>query len=238
MSELASQVALDLIPGIGNHGIKQLISYCGSAQSVLSAPKSKLLKIPGVGEKLAEVIVSSKSLDEAEKIISKVEGMKAGILHYTDKEYPERLKNTPDSPNLLYVKGSGNLNPSKCISIVGTRKATDYGKGLTEKIIADLKSLDVTIVSGFAYGVDIQAHKACMNHKMPTLAVLAGGLNRIYPAAHKKYAEEIQSTGAILTESIPDTKPDRHLFPARNRIIAGMTDATIVVEAPEKSGAL
>ncbi|MBC6409011.1 MAG: DNA-protecting protein DprA [Ekhidna sp.] len=238
MSELVSQIALDLIPGIGNHGVKQLISYCGSAHEVFNAPKKKLLKIPGVGEKLAKLIVNSKSFSAAEEIISKTEKMEAGILHYTDKEYPERLKNTPDAPNLIYVKGPGILNPSRCIAIVGARKATEYGKRITEKIISDLRELDVTIVSGLAYGIDIQAHKACMNNKLPTLAILAGGLDMIYPSTHKKYAEELQNTGAILTESIPGTKPDRHLFPARNRIIAGMTDATVVVEAAEKSGAL
>jgi len=236
--ELTSQVALSLISGIGNQGLKQLVSYCGSAHGVFNTPKNKLLKIPGVGEKLAQVIVSSKSFSKAEKIISEIEKMEARILHYTDKEYPSRLKNTPDSPSLIYVKGSGVLNPSRCIAIVGARKATEYGKRITERIISDFKEFDVTIVSGLAYGIDIQAHKACTNNKLPTLAILAGGLDRIYPATHRKYAEEIQSTGAILTESIPGTKPDKHLFPTRNRIIAGMTDATIVVEAARKSGAL
>jgi len=238
MSELISQVALDLIPGIGNQGVKQLISYCGSAKAVFDAPKSKLLKIPGVGEKLASTIVSIRAFGEAEEIIKKVDTLGAKVLHYTNKDYPERLKNTPDAPNLLYAKGLGTLNPKRSIAVVGTRKATEYGKKITEKIISELKDLNVSIVSGLAYGIDIQAHKACLANNLSTLAVLAGGLDRIYPSTHKKYAEEIQASGAILTESIPGTKPDRHLFPARNRIIAGMTDATIVVEAAERGGAL
>jgi len=236
--ELVSQVALDLIPGIGNQGIKQLISYCNSAQGVFNAPKSKLLKIPGVGEKLAETIIHHKPYHRAEEIISRTSKIGAKILHYTHKKYPQKLKNTPDAPSLLYVKGSGDLNPCKTVAVVGTRRATEYGKRVTEKIIKELKILGVTVVSGLAYGIDIQAHKACLSNGLPTLAVLAGGLDRIYPSAHKKYAEEIQSNGVILSESIPGTIPDRHLFPARNRIIAGLADATIVVEAAEKGGAL
>ena len=236
--EKVAQVALDLIPGIGNQGIKQLISYCGSADGVFRSPKRKLLKIPGVGEKLAQILASSRTFSEAEKIIQQVERIQAKILHYTDTDYPKRLKNTPDAPNLMYAKGLGELNPRKCIAVVGTRKATEYGKRVTERIVSELKSLEVTVVSGLAYGIDIHAHKTCIENRMTTFAVLAGGLDRIYPSTHKKYAEEIQSNGVILTESVPGTKPDRHLFPARNRIIAGMTDATIVVEAAEKGGAL
>lgn len=236
--ELVSQVALDLIPGIGNQGTKHLISYCGSAKDVFNAPKNKLLKIPGVGEKLAQTIIGSNSFREAEEIIQKVDRIGAKILHFTDSRYPKKLKNTPDAPNLLYTRGTGDLNPRKSIAVVGTRKATEYGKKITEKIIEDLKDIEVTVVSGLAYGVDIHAHKACLKNHISTAAVLAGGLDRIYPSVHKKYAEEIQQQGVILTESIPGTKPERHLFPARNRIIAGMTDATIVVEAAEKGGAL
>lgn len=236
--ELVYQVALELIPGVGDKGIKQLISYCGSASKVFKTPKSKLLKIPGVGEKMAMTVLNSTTTSEAEKIISETKKAGANALHYTNKNYPELLKQLPDAPNLLFTKGYGNLNPERSIAVVGTRKATEYGKRTTEKLIAQLAGLDVTVVSGLAYGIDICAHKACLKNDVPTIAVLAGGIDRIYPSVHKKYAQEMQETGALVTESIPGTKPERHLFPARNRIIAGMTDATIVVEAAEKGGAL
>jgi len=236
--ELVSQVALELIPGVGGKGAKQLISYCGSASQVFTSPKSKLLKIPGLGEKLANIILSSDTVKEAAGIIESSEKIGSEILHYTHPKYPSLLKRVPDSPNLLSVKGSGNLSPSKSVAIVGTRKATEYGKRITEQIVDEVSNLNVTVISGLAYGVDIHAHKACLKKGVPTIAVLAGGLDRIYPSVHKKYAEEMLENGAILTESFPGTKPDRHLFPARNRIIAGMTDATIVVEAAEKGGAL
>lgn len=236
--ELVFQIALELIPGLGNRGVKQLFSYCGSATEIFKAPKSKLLKIPGVGEKMANTIKAASPFKEAETIVEKSNKIDARILHYTHKDYPQRLKQVPDAPCLLYIKGKGNLNPSRSIAIVGTRKATDYGKGITDKIVKELSNLDLTIISGLAYGIDIQAQRACLQNDIPTFAVLAGGLDRVYPSVHKKYAEEMQETGGIISESIPGTKPDPHLFPARNRIIAGMTDATIVVEAAEKGGAL
>ncbi|MEQ9465768.1 MAG: DNA-processing protein DprA [Ekhidna sp.] len=236
--ELVFQISLELIPGVGNRGVKQLMSYCGSASEVFRSSKNKLLKIPGVGEKMAEAILHSSPFKEAEDILKSAEKIGASVLHYTNGEFPARLKQAPDSPNIIYRKGNGDLNPKRCIAIVGTRKATDYGRSITDKIVEGLAALNVTVVSGLAYGIDIQAHKACLKNNLPTLSILAGGLDRIYPSVHKKYAEEIQDRGAIISESIPGTKPDPHLFPARNRIIAGMTDATIIVEAAAKGGAL
>ncbi|MEQ8629390.1 DNA-processing protein DprA [Ekhidna sp.] len=236
--ELVFQIALELIPGVGNKGTKQLMSYCGSATEVFRASKSKLLKIPGVGEKMADLIKQSSPFKEAEAIFISAEKIGAEVLHYTHPDFPRRLKQVPDAPNIIYKKGAGDLNPKKSIAVVGTRKATEYGKSITDKIVADLASLNVTVISGLAYGIDIQAHKSSLNENTPTLAILAGGLDRIYPSVHKKYAEQMQETGAIISESVPGTKPDPHLFPARNRIIAGMADATIVVEAAAKGGAL
>lgn len=236
--ELVFQIALELIPGIGNRGVKQLMSYCGSASEVLKTPKSKLLKIPGVGEKMAHAVVYASPLKEAEHIASNAEKIGAQVLHYSHASFPKRLKQVPDAPNILYAKGKGELNAKRSIAVVGTRKATAYGKEITEKIIADLANIDVSIISGLAYGIDIQAHKACLKNRIPTFAILAGGLDRVYPSAHKRYLEDIMNTGGIISESVPGTKPDPHLFPARNRIIAGMTDATIVVEAAAKGGAL
>jgi len=236
--ELVSQVALELIPGLGNKGVKQVISYCGSASNVFTAPKNKLLRIPGLGELMAKTIQNSNTKKEAEGIIEEADRVGATILHFSNKSYPALLKQVPDAPNLLFKRGIADLSPKRSIAIVGTRKATEYGKSITNQLIEELSSVNVAVVSGLAFGIDIAAHKACFQHGLPTIAVLAGGIDRIYPSEHKKYAEKMLGNGAILTESIPGTRPERHLFPARNRIIAGMTDATLVVEAAEKGGAL
>ena len=232
------QISLDLIPGIGNKGTKQLISYCGSAKQVFECPKSKLLKIPGVGEKLASTIQSTQPFKEAAAILISAEKIGAQVLHFSNPLFPQRLKQIPDAPNILYAKGAGDLNAKRTVAVVGTRKATRYGKEITDQIVKDLGTLNVSIVSGLAYGIDIQAHRAALKQNTPTLAVLAGGIDRVYPSAHKKYAEQMQDIGGIVSESVPGTKPDAHLFPARNRIIAGMSDATIVVEAAARGGAL
>ena len=236
--ELVFQLGLELIPGIGAKGVKQLISYCGSASAVFNTTKSRLVKIPGVGEKIARTIKSADPFREAKSIIMSCERVGVDIIHSTNPKYPKRLKQISDSPNILYTKGRGELNPKKIIAIVGTRSATNYGKKITDQIVSDLAFLGVDIISGLAYGIDIHAHKVALRNNLSTFAILAGGLDRIYPSAHKKYVQEILETGGIVSESIPGIRPDPHLFPSRNRIIAGMSDATLVVEAAEKGGAL
>ncbi len=231
-------LALTLVPGLGDRNVKQLISYCGSPAEVFSSNRSKLESIPGFGSKTASIILNHKTHSEAESIIKEAEKKEMEILTYLDSGYPQRLKLVIDAPPIIYKKGNGDLNPPRTIAVVGTRRATDYGKAATRKIANDLQALGSQVVSGLAYGIDIEAHRAALKNGSSTIAVLAGGLDRIYPSVHKKSAEEMQENGAIITESRPDTKPDPHLFPARNRIIAGMTDATIVVEAAERGGAL
>ncbi len=236
--ELVYQLSLELIPGIGQKGVKQLISYCGSASEVIKTPKSRLIKIPGIGYKMAEAVRAASTISEAEQIIKSCQAKEIEIVSYTDPRFPKRLKAIHDSPNILYVKGQGDLNPSRSISIVGARKATNYGKAITEQIVSELELIGVTVVSGLAYGIDISAHKAALKKSLPTFGVIAGGLDCIYPSSHKKYAQEMMELGGLITESKLGTKPDAHLFPVRNRIIAGLSDATIVVEAAERGGAL
>ncbi len=232
------QVALRFIHGIGDINAKQLISYCGSARGIFAAHKSKLNKIPGIGEKTVNSILSGNVLQQADKEIEKCEKEGVKILFYTDEAYPSRLKLVNDAPILLMTKGEVDFNTQKVVAIVGTRKATDYGKSVTESIVKDLVPHGAVIVSGLAYGIDIAAHRAALASGLPTVAVLAGGLDKVYPSVHKKYATQMQELGAIVSEKFMGIKPEAHFFPARNRIIAGMSDAVIVVEAAEKGGAL
>lgn len=231
------QVALELVPGIGDVNAKNLIAYCGSASAIFRSRPGHLQKIPGIGPKIIELLKSSSPLQEAEKIMQLAIHKGMMIHHFTDKTYPDKLKQVADAPNILYSKGQVNTW-NRVLAIVGTRNATDYGKSVTEKIVQDCKDLGVVIVSGLAYGIDITAHRAALKLGVPTIGVLAGGLDKIYPSVHKRYADEMLESGGLLSENPPGTKADTHFFPARNRIIAGMSDTTIVVEAAQKGGAL
>lgn len=233
------QVALHLIPGLGPKTTKQLISYCGSAKAVLNTNKSKLLKIPGIGEKNATSILNSKDIiTKSEKEIINIDNENAQILFYTDSNFPQKLKEQFDSPILLYYKGNGDLNKKRIVSIVGTRNATEYGKEITDKIIKDLASDDLIILSGLAYGIDIQAHKSSLTYNTTTVGVMASGIDKLYPSQHKATADKMLENGGLLTEEPFGSKPTAPKFPARNRIIAGMSDCTIVIEAAIKGGAL
>ena len=202
-----SFLALHFIPGVGDYLVKQLVSYCGSAEQVFKTPKGKLLKIPGIGQVTAEAIRSERTFHQAEKEFKKAEKEETEILFFTDKNYPSRLKELDDAPALLYYKGSANLNHPKSVAIVGTRQATAYGKEVVTRIIDELKPHQVMIVSGLAYGIDIHAHKQSLKNDLPTLAVMGSGMDVIYPSAHKETAKKIVSHGALLTENHFGTKP-------------------------------
>ncbi|MCW5912291.1 MAG: DNA-processing protein DprA [Cyclobacteriaceae bacterium] len=236
--ERLSFLALYFTPGIGDSLVKQLVSYCGSAEQVFKTPKGKLLNIPGVGEISVQAIKHGDNFREAEKELKKAERDEVEIILYSDKKYPHRLKAIEDAPALLYYKGNQNLDAAKTVGIVGTRQATEYGKEIAERICRDLVPHHALIISGLAYGIDIHAHKAALKNNLPTVGVMGSGMDIIYPAAHKETARKIINQGALITENRFGTKPDAHNFPARNRIIAGMCDALIVVEAAEKGGAL
>jgi DNA processing protein len=233
-----SLLALHFIPGIGDYTIRQLISYCGSAEKVFKTPKGKLLKIPGIGSVTAESIIKGKPFISAEKELKRAEKEDVALLFYTDKNYPSRLKQIGDAPSLLYVKGNIDFENLKTVAIVGTRKSTDYGKNCVEELVEALVPHNVLIISGLAYGIDIQAHKQALKNRLPTLGVMGSGIDIIYPAAHKETSKKMLAQGGLITENPFGTKPDAHNFPARNRIIAGLADALVVVEAAEKGGAL
>ena len=235
---LKYQIALTLIPGVGDVLAKNLISYCGSAEEVFKQKKAQLFKIPDIGPVIAESIVKFNSFKRAEEEIKFIEKYKIQPLFYLDKTYPERLKQCYDSPPLLYYKGNVELNQTKILAIVGTRKASDYGKAITEEIISGLSQEGILIISGLAYGIDIYAHKAALKNNLNTIGVVGHGLDTIYPAIHKPVAEKMINQGGILTEFMSKTKMSPENFPARNRIVAGISDAVLIVEAAEKGGAL
>jgi len=232
------QIALTLIEGVGPLIAKKLLQHFGSAIQVFNAKQKQLLQIEGIGKKTTEAIVNTNALVLAEKELEFIEKHQIKVLFYDDEDYPKRLKSCYDSPLLLYYKGTADLNTSKIVSIVGTRNATTYGKMLCKQLIEVLKPYDVLMVSGLAHGIDAAAHKESVLQEMPTIGVLGHGLDRIYPAAHRELAAKMLKCGGLLTEFLPGTNPDRENFPKRNRIIAGMADVTIVVEASIKGGAL
>lgn len=239
-NNLLYQIGLTLIPGIGSINAKKLISYLGSVDEVFRAKKNQLLKIPGFGEFIANEIINQNVLKTAEQELKFIEKEKINTTFYLDKNFPERLKHCEDSPVLLFYKGQTDFNTSKIISIIGTRNATPEGKEITEKLIEDLTVTghNPVIVSGLAYGIDIYAHKAALKNNLQTFAVLGHGLDIIYPAQHKSVAEKIISQGALISEFISNSRVDKQNFVRRNRIVAGISDATIVVESGEKGGAL
>lgn len=233
-----AQLALHFIPGIGNFTVKQLISYSGSAENVFKLPKARLLKIPGIGPATAESILNNRPFAKAEEELIRAEKEDTRLLLYSDKDFPQRLKHISNAPSLLYYKGKANLNSEKVVAIIGTRNATQYGRDFTAKLVEELKIHHTLIVSGLAYGIDIQAHKCSIKTGLPTVGVMASGIDIIYPALHKETARQMTEQGGILTEHSFGSKPDAPKFPARNRIIAGMADAIVVVEAANKGGAL
>lgn len=233
-----SLLALHFIPGLGDYLVRQVVSYCGSAEKVFKTPKGKLLKIPGVGAVTAEAILNGKPFQQAEKELIKAEKESVELLFFTDKKYPSRLKNIPDAPSILYTKGNTDFENPKVVAIVGTRQATSYGKERVEEIVKELVPHGALIVSGLAYGVDIHAHKQALKHGLPTLGVMGSGMDIIYPSAHEETVVKMLDQGGLATENPFGTKPDAHNFPERNRIIAGLCDALVVVEAAVKGGAL
>ena len=237
-NDLLYQIALTLIPNIGSVHSKILLEHFGDAETIFKASLKKLSTVENIGEVKAHYIKSFKDFSVAEEEIEFIEKYKIQPLFITDKNYPQRLMNCYDPPTLLYYRGNGDLNASKIISIIGTRNNTDYGKQITEKLITDLTEQNVLVVSGLAFGIDAIAHKAALQNNLLTVGVLAHGLDTIYPQQHKSLAKEMLQNGGLLTEMRKNTKPDKHNFPKRNRIVAGMSDATIVVETALKGGSM
>ena len=240
MKNLLYQIAITQLPMVGSINAKKLIAYCGSCEEVIKSKYYQLIKIPGIGDQIAKSITLSAkaALERAERELRFIEQEKIQPLFYLDANYPKRLRHCEDAPILLYHKGNTQFENQRCIAIVGTRKATEYGKSLTEKLVSELVPYQPLIVSGLAYGIDICAHRAAVKNKLQTVAVFAHGLDMVYPASHRNTAINMLQQGGLLTDYPSGTNPDRENFPSRNRIVAGLVDAVVVIEAGAKGGAL
>ncbi len=237
-NELLYQIALTLIPNVGDVNGKKLVAYCGSPEAVFNEKRKQLMKIPGIGHVIVSNILNHNTFDRAEKEIAFIEKYKIKPLFYTDPDYPARLLNCEDGPMLLFYKGTANLNAGRILAVVGTRRVTNYGKWRCEEILNDLREQGIMIVSGLAYGVDSCGHRKALEYEMETIGVLAHGLDRIYPGQNRKLAERMLEHGGLLTEFMSETTPDRENFPKRNRIVAGISDAVLVIESGRRGGAL
>lgn len=235
---LLYQIAMTLIPGIGDILGKKLVMMCGSAEAVFREPKRILQKVRGIGEILSQSVGNREIFRRAEREMKFIRRFGITPLFFQDADYPRRLSHCVDAPLLLFYKGSADLNADRTIGIVGTRSATAYGKGICRELVAGLTSQRPLIISGLAYGIDTCAHRMALEVEMPTVAVLGHGLDRIYPYSNTALAEKMMLHGGLITEFLSGSNPDRENFPKRNRIIAGMCDALVVVEAARKGGAL
>ena len=234
------QIALTQIKGVGIALARALMQAVGDEEAIFKETRRNLQKIPRISPQIVDSLRSVEPLKRAEEEVEFVMKNNLRMLFFTGDEYPQRLTHCIDAPILLYAKGDANFNRDKVISIVGTRNATRHGQQFCEKLISNISQRhpDIQIVSGLAYGIDVCAHRAALQNDLSTVAVLAHGLDRIYPYTHRKTAVEMIEDGALLTEFPSGTNPDKHNFVKRNRIVAGMSDAVIVVESGVKGGSL
>ncbi len=229
-----------MVPGIGGVLARNLVAYTGSAEKVFSESFKSLVKIPGIGEVNAKRIKNNGVFEKAEKELEFIQKYKIDVRFYTDKHYPRRLKPCPDAPIIMYSKGNMNLDEQRIVSIVGTRNATEYGKTICEQLIQGFaeRNHSMLVVSGLAYGIDIHAHKMALKNNVATVGVVGHGLDKIYPSLHADTARKMLENGGLVSDFPSGTKIDPPNFVRRNRIIAGLADATIVIESAEKGGAL
>ncbi|MBC7886069.1 MAG: DNA-protecting protein DprA, partial [Saprospiraceae bacterium] len=231
-------IALTKLPKVGPVIAKNLISYCGGVEEVFKVGKKSLLKIPGIGQAVTENFDTVGAMKLAEKEMKFIEKNHINVLSYLDEDYPKRLSNFDSSPVILYYKGNVNLNHHRTVAIVGTRRPSEYGKIMCDRIIEGLLSYNVLLVSGLAFGVDAAAHRKCVETGIPTLGILGHGLDIIYPSEHKALSKKMIENGGVLTEFPSETKPDRENFPMRNRIIASISDVVVVIESKRKGGSI
>jgi DNA processing protein len=238
-TDLLYQLALTQVPRIGCVHSRLLIQEFGTAEAIFKASLHELEKIEGIGTVRARSIKSFNRFQHAEKEIYFLEKYRIRPLFLTDAAYPQRLLHCYDAPTLLFYRGQANLNASRVVAIIGTRNNTEYGKQVTEKMVQHLAALQVLVVSGLAFGIDAIAHRSALKNELPTVGVLAHGLNSMYPSEHTQLAKEmVKQGGGLLTEFGHTTVADKHNFPTRNRIVAGMSDAIVVIETGAKGGSM
>ncbi len=237
-NELLYLLALQKVEGVGDIVAKKLLTHCGSAETIFKTKSSQLSSIDGIGSVLLSKLKNKTIFEKAEAELKFIKNNEINVAFFQDDNYPERLKHCIDGPLLLFTSGNIDFKTRKIISIVGTRQITSHGTEFCKKLISDLAPLNPIIVSGFAYGVDIVAHQAAMEHGLQTIGVVAHGLDQIYPGLHKKYVSKMEKNGGFMTEFWSETNPEKENFVKRNRIVAGMSEATIVIESAEKGGSL
>lgn len=236
--ELRYLLALQRAPNLGDTSAKKLLHCIGSAEGIFREKRGNLLKVDGIGAHRIKDLHEKALLDAAEAELSFIEKEKISWSYFEDDSYPERLKHCLDGPILFFYKGNLRLQNQKVLSIVGTRNITTYGRSFCEQLVEELAVVNPVIVSGFAYGVDITAHTSAMSNGLQTVACLAHGFDQIYPKTHGKYEKEVLLNGGFITEFWSDDPFDRNNFLKRNRIIAGISEATVVIESAEKGGSL
>ncbi|MBL1281136.1 MAG: DNA-protecting protein DprA [Fluviicola sp.] len=227
-----------MLNGIGSIKARELISSFDTVEEIFVEKPIQLSKKTGFNRSIIQKMEREKALEKSEIIIQSLQQNSVTPIYIDDSSYPHRLRNCVDAPVLLYKKGTIDLNPPKAIAIVGTRSATSYGTEICRELVKSFQGENVVIVSGLAHGIDATIHRYCLKYGVPTLAVLGHGLDRIYPAVHRELASKMLLDGGLLSEFVPGTTPDRENFPKRNRIVAGMTDATIVIESKKRGGSL
>jgi len=231
-------LALQKAKGVGSVNAKKLLVHCGTAKAVFKNKASSLSKIEGIGLKVINGLKNKNLFNLAEKELAFITKNNINYNLITNNDYPDKLKHCADAPIVLFSKGNINLKNKKIISIVGTRNITGYGKSVLEKLMADLIPFNPIIISGLAYGVDVFAHQLAVKHGLQTIGILAHGLDRLYPSIHQKIAHQMEKNGGLMTEFWSGTNPDKENFVKRNRIIAGLSEATIVIESAKKGGSL
>lgn len=238
MQEQRCRLALSGIEGIGPVKYRLLLSAAGSAESVFKLPLRALKQLPGLMERTAMAIHRFRDWDRLEQEINYCAASGISMLMMGEPNYPAKLMHCDDAPPVLFFKGKGNPNASRTVAVIGTRRATEYGRWLCEQLVMGLQGHGITVLSGLAYGIDITAHKACVQYEVPTLGVLAHGLASVYPPEHHATAQAMQTHGGLLSAHFHDVKAERGHFPARNRIVAGMADVVVLVETGSKGGSL
>jgi DNA processing protein len=238
MTEKETQIALSLLVGIGLKKATAMIAALGSIDAIFEMSLKEIHQKTNISTNLLKGMNRKNAMEEAKRISDYLEKHQFQTHFYTSSNYPKRLKQCDDAPLLFFSQGNIEVNPARTLAIVGTRTETAYGRFLVEELIHKIKDHGITVISGMAYGIDIFAHQMCVKHEIPTIGVLGNGIGQVYPKAHQSVAKRMLEQGGLISEFLPGTKPDRENFPMRNRIVAGLCDATVVVESKAKGGSL